>query len=105
MITVLLLAEDKRQPLARVRSEGSERFIAREDPRYPLLSLVDMFSTTMFHEKDVPQLLAELERLLGEIPADDVGARIGLDSIIELGRRAQVTKGACLFFTPFEEPK
>ena len=101
MFTVILQDRTGKE-LARHRREGNEKFLLRNDRRFPILSQLDVASYDVFSQEQASLLHVELlEIYKGLVEGAD---RDHVADLLEMVFRASNLDGATITFTPFSKP-
>lgn len=98
----MILQDARGSEIARLRLAGNERYLMRDDPRFPLLSNLDTLSWDAFAQEHGLELQRELLNILPEL--QDPAERQHVGELAQLALRAANTEGAKIIFTPFQKP-
>lgn len=98
MITVILEAKND-EVVAKCGKAGNERYLIRDDPDFPKLSLLSEVGYDTYLSSDMPGLIEEL-RALQQITAGE--DQLHINEVIRLDARCRDEDGLTLTFTPFD---
>ena len=97
MITVILETENN-EVVAECGKAGNERYLIRDDPDFPMLSLLSEIDYDVFASSDMCGLIDELKALRQRTNEED---QLHIDEVMGLAARCRDEDGLTLTFTPF----